>query len=242
MTIINTQGGASVQGPVTAGRDFVGRDQNTIINLPLGPMHNATSTTANAGAQIISALDALQDPDRERVAIAKAELRLLLRELSKTYETFVEEFGRLWQIPSDPKRFEDAFLAYYYGFRIFYGKQLFLKERTHCGEVCDIVDRMRIQAQDAPSPEIAQLWQHLFQMARPLEVADNDLIRRVYEPFLERVNEALKAIYALVKQPDIAQAMQTKDALVESLEPDYNEAKALLLYMSDLVEQVTKFK
>ncbi|MCS6846873.1 MAG: hypothetical protein RMN52_04065 [Anaerolineae bacterium] len=226
-------GGAHIGGDAHAGRDFIGRDQiNNITNNAvslffLDPMNMASDAIrhtlgANAGSLALVGV--------------RAELIALVDELRATHKAIVELVNPLWSIADDPATFAAEFRRAYAHFRRRYDALDFGAQRTHCS-------RLRAIHQDLEhkrrSLDLPISWDQMDAGLRYLYNADMDVIEQYYRPFTAWLNDAMKTIYQFVNQEDIASAIAAKQALLNALEPRYDENKRKLEEMNDLIASLS---
>lgn len=233
MMSTDTNGGTRIGGDVHAGRDFIGHDQinqitnNAVSLFFLDPMNLASDAIrrtlgANAGSLALAGV--------------RAELIALVDELRATHKAIVELVNPLWSIADDPATFAAEFRRAYAHFRGRYDALDFGDQRTHCSRVRDIHHELehKRRSLDLPLP-----WDQMDAGLRYLYNADMDVIEQYYRPFTAWLNNAMKTIYQFVNQGDIASAITAKQALLDALEPRYDENKQKLEEMNDLIASLS---
>jgi hypothetical protein len=224
---VNTGGGAHVGGNVSAGGDFVGRDQLN-IELVVGKLDDA--------AQAVSDLLRLQTQDDLVSASVAADLTALMEELRKTHSTIVKLVSPLRRIDDHPATFAQDFKKFYGDFRDFYDTQDFIDERTRCHKVAHI--QFRLLRHNSPlvnSPE----WAALQAQLSTLGTYDDDVITRHYIPFMQNLNMVIDNINGLVDLNQIDEAITLKRSLLNSLAPQFEKTKAMLQQMSSIINDLT---
>lgn len=231
---INTGGGAYIGGNASAERDLIGRDQINNIT------HNAVSLVfldpLNVAATNLQQ-DVLQI-DTKRVVLTgiKVELLALVNELRATHKAIVALANPLWQLSDNPGTVGDEFKPVYAGFRAQYDALDFGDQRTHCSRIREIhSDLMTKRAQ----LNVPLDWVRVDASLSALYTADLDIIEEHYRPFTRWLNDAMKIIHQFVAQGDAASAIQAKNALLNALEPNFNDNKAKLEEMNALITELT---
>jgi len=225
--------GTHIGGDVHAGRDFVGRDQiNNITN-------NAVSLffldPMNAASDAIRRVLAT-DPGAAALAGVRAGLIALVKELRATHKAIVELVNPLWGVADDPTTFADDFRRVYAQFRGCYDALDFGDQRTHCSHLRAIHADLQHKRQSLTLPVT---WDEVDAGLRYLYNADMDVIEQFYRPFTAWLNDAMKTIYQFMSQGDITAAIAAKRALLDALEPRYDEHKKKLEEMDDLIASLS---
>jgi hypothetical protein len=227
-THIDTAGGAAVGGSVTAGRDFVGRDQLNIY-LVLGKLDDV----AAAVNEVLRAQ--AQGQPQSVNAVMVAAFMALMMELRRTHATVVRLVNPLRRVADAPATFAADFKPVYDDFRDFYDVQDWINERTHCSLIREIKGYMLSHAQ-ANTPAEAAGWQALETSLNALDNFDTDLIEMIYVPFVNRVNATLKEIDARIMSHHVDEAIALKQNLLAILEPQYDKTRDMLNQMNATFE------
>lgn len=224
---VNTGGGAYVDGGVSTGGDFVGRDQLN-IQLVVEKLDHA--------AQSVGELLLTRTPGDLINASVVADLTALMEELRKTHSTIVRLISPLRRMDDNPATFAQDFKKYYDDFRDFYDSYDFINERTHCSKIRHI--QARLQRHQAPLMGSAT-WQTLQVQLNVLADFDGDVIEQLYMPFMDRLNTAINEINARLAAGQVDEAVAHKRALLAVVEPEFDRTKAMLRQMNDTINELT---
>jgi hypothetical protein len=231
---VDTQGGAYISGNASAGRDLIGRDQinnitqNAVSLVFLDPLNVAAANLQHDVLQI----------DAKRVVLTgiKVELLALVSELRATHKSIVALANPLWQLSDNPATFADEFKRAYAGFRAQYDAFDFGDQRTHCSRIREIHSDLTTKRTQLNVPLD---WGRVDGSLSALYTADLDIIEEQYRPFTRWLNDAMKIIHQFVVQGDVASAIRAKNALLNAMEPNFDDNKARLEDMNDLVTKLT---
>ena len=223
---INTGGGVYVNGSVSAGHDFVGRDQFK-TEIILGKIDD----TASAVSAIVQLMGLRTKDDLVNASIT-AVLTDLMVELRKTHSTIVKLISPFRKIEDNPGTFSKDFRAYYSDFRDFVDSHDFIDERTHCHRIAQIENRLL--KYKSPLVDTAE-WKTIQSQLNSLTSWDEDVIERQYVPFVRNLNGAMKGINELIDGRQLAEAMAKKRELLATLEPEFQKTKAMLVRMNDTI-------
>ena len=223
---VNTGGGAYVNGNVSAGHNFVGRDQFN-IEIILGKVDD----TVSAVSAIVQLMRLRTKDDLVNAGIV-AVLTELMVELRRTHSTIVKLISPFRRIEDIPNTFSRDFKAYYNDFRDFVDTHDFIDERTHCSNIALINNRLlKTKSRLAGTRE----WQTLQSQLYNLATMDEDVIEEQYVPFVGRLDAAMKSICDLVDLKQINDAIAKKRELLAVLEPEFEKTKAKLGKMNDTI-------
>lgn len=197
---------------------------------------NPINVAVSAGKSIVDVIAALKDrQDRETTSIS-ADLTDLMGELSKTHATIVKMVSPLRRIKDDPLTFGKDFQEVYFDFRDFYDAYDFGNERTHCHKIRQIQQRM---LKRKPLFGSSKQWDELYKSLSWLGNSDMDIIEHQYKPFMDWFNGVMLKINEHVDKNDIPQAIADKRAFLAELGPEYDQNKAMLESMTDMVGTLT---
>ncbi len=197
---------------------------------------NPVNVTVTILEKLFAAWDKLQDrTGRENMGIS-VDLLDLLNELHITHETIVKLVSPLRRIRDNLQTFANDFTTVYNDFRDIYYAHDFVHVHTRCGKIAQI--HSRIRKRRPHFGEQAQ-WDGLNTILYELSNSDTEIIERQYRPFMKRFDEVMRRIEQLVKNNQIAEAIAEKNAFLHSLDPDYDQNKAMLEKMTDKINKLT---
>ncbi len=204
----------------------------------MSPLDFLTPVNVAVGVlkSLIDQLNAAQDrKDRETTSVT-ADLVDLTTELRKTHVMIVKLVSPLRRLKDDAQTFGPEFKAVYDDFRDVYDAYDFGAERMRCHKVEQV--KHRLQRRKLPFGSSAQ-WTQLFKTLDALGTADFDLIDQQYKPFMAHFNGAMQSIEGQVRSGKIGDAIAAKNSFLDSLGPEFDNNKALLEQMTDMVGTLT---
>jgi hypothetical protein len=221
-----SSGGAVIGGDVQAARDFIGRDQlNIAIHLQ----------SVNEAAQVVRAISASASVDDLDSTVIGAQLLTLMVELRKTHATLVALISPLRRVDDQATTFPQQFRIVYNDFRDAFDGYDFWEERTHCGRVARLAQRLeKRNSPIAYTPDWAQLRQALGILGN----ADMDIIEAHYVPFMQSFNRVMVEIDRLVGQGKIDEAITLKQVFLGELDPQYDAIKQMLKLMTNTIGEI----